>query len=97
MKLTYLNSYLESEPEEEESVELPVERNLSYYQSLRVSPELIEIPLTQDAEQSVGPETVVSSVFEPLNFDLTPDLVEPETGPRRSVRQRLLPKRLQYS
>jgi len=52
------------------------------------------------AGQSIGRSRVgnpCSSVSEPLNLDLTLDSVEPEPSPRRSVCQRLPPKRLQYS
>lgn len=73
-------------PEAEESV-VPVETDLS------------EHPLQSELEEeeSVDLETSVPSVSEPLHFDLTLDSVEPEPSPRRSVRQRLLPERLQYS
>lgn len=74
--------------EEEQSAELPVERNLPDYSPFPVSP--------ADAEESVDPEPLVSNASEPLNFDLSPDLIEPESGLRRSVRQRLPSERLQY-
>lgn len=73
------------EVEEELPVELPVGRNLPDY-----------TPLHDDAEEAVDPEPLVSNVSEPSTFDLSPDLVELEAVQRRSARQRLPPKRLQY-
>uniref|UniRef100_A0AAV2LZV7 Uncharacterized protein n=1 Tax=Knipowitschia caucasica TaxID=637954 RepID=A0AAV2LZV7_KNICA len=52
-----LPEHLPESEEEEESVELPVEGNLSDYALHPVSPEFVEIPLTED-DESVDPETL---------------------------------------
>lgn len=83
-------------PEPAEPV-APVEINLPDYSPPPVSPEFIDVPLTEEAEESVDPKLPVSNVSEPLNFDQIPTSVEPEPVSTRSVRQRLPPKRLQYS
>lgn len=88
---------LVSEAEKEQSDELPMERNPPDYSPHPVSPEFTEVPLNEDAEESVDPEALASDVSEPPHFDVSPDLIDSEPVVRRFVRPRVPPKRLQYS
>ncbi|KAK7909418.1 hypothetical protein WMY93_014102 [Mugilogobius chulae] len=85
-----LSDHLSELEPAEQSVEMPADVHLPDALPDPSSAESAEVPLTEDAE--VHPEANVSEVS-----DIDPDSIEPELVPRRSVRQRLPPNRLQYS